>query len=358
MFRSRPRRARTTAKLALGGALVGILALAGCGSNDSSDTSTATPEPTAEAEQTLVVYSGRSESLVGPLLEQFSEDTGIEAEVRYGGSAELAAQLLEEGDRSPAGVFLAQDAGALGAISAQGLFAPVPADSLALVPAQFSSEDGTWVGVTGRSRVIAYDAEQVPEADVPDSVLDLVDPKWDGQVAIAPTNASFQSFVTAMRLSIGEDETRAWLEGLVANNVATYEKNGLILDAVNTGQVQLGLINHYYWYEKAAEVGADAMRAQIAFARPGDPGALVNVSGVGILQTGAGSAADEFVAYLLSDTAQEYFANETFEYPLVATVEASEGLPSLESLQGPPVPLEKLSELPATQELLTEVGLL
>ncbi len=357
MIRSRRRRAPRPLLLAVSGALIGALALASCSSGDSTS-SPASETTSAVAEESLVVYSGRSESLVGPLLEQFSDDTGIETEVRYGDSAELAAQLVEEGDRSPADVFLAQDAGALGAVSQQSLLAQIPADSLALVPPQYSSEDGTWVGVTGRSRVIAYDSEQVPEADVPTSVLDLVDPKWNGQVAIAPTNASFQSFVTAMRLTIGDDETEAWLTGLVANNVQTYEKNGLILDAVNSGQVQLGLINHYYWYEKAAEVGADAMRAQISFSRPEDPGALVNVSGVGILESGTGAQADAFVAYLLSTPAQQYFATETFEYPLVAGVDAAEGLPALESLEGPPVPLEKLSELPATQQMLQDVGLI
>ena len=356
MIRTRLRSAPRPLLLAVGGTLIGALALGGCSSSDSTspaDTGTASAET-----ETLVVYSGRSESLVGPLLEQFSEDTGIDTEVRYGDSAELAAQLVEEGEQSPAEVFLAQDAGALGAVSAQGLLGPVPEQSLSLVPPQYSSEDGTWVGVTGRSRVIAYDAEQVPESEVPTSVLDLVDPKWRGQVAIAPTNASFQSFVTAMRLTIGDEGTEQWLTGLVANDVQTYEKNGLILDAVNSGQVQLGLINHYYWYEKAAEVGEEAMRAQIAFSRPEDPGALVNVSGVGILAAGASEQADEFVAYLLSTDAQEYFANETFEYPLVAGVDAAEGLPALESLQGPPVPLEKLSELPATQQMLQDVGLI
>ncbi len=359
MFRLRPRRAPRPFALAVGGALVGAMALAGCaGGTGSSTTSPTTEATTATADGTLVVYSGRSESLVGPLLEQFSEDTGIATEVRYGDSAELAAQLIEEGDQSPAEVFFAQDAGALGAVGQEGLLAPIPADSFALVPPQFSSEEGNWVGVTGRSRVIAYDSEQVPTADVPTSVLDLTDPKWDGQVAIAPTNASFQSFVTAMRLTIGDEETQQWLAGLVANDVQTYEKNGLILDAVNNGQVQLGLINHYYWYEKASEVGADAMRAQIAFSQPEDPGALVNVAGAGILATGAGTEADEFVAYLLATPAQEYFANETYEYPLVAGVDAAEGLPALESLQGPPVPLEKLSELPATQQMLQDVGLI
>ena len=352
------RRRHHSLVLALGGVLAGTLALTACSSGGTAESDAAGASPAAEASEPLVIYSGRSESLVGPLLEQFSEDSGIATEVRYGDSAELAAQLVEEGDRSPADVFLAQDAGALGAVSAAGLFGPVPPASLDLVPPQYSAEDGTWVGVTGRSRVIAYDAQQVPEAEVPTSVYALTDPTWSGQVAIAPTNASFQSFVTAMRLTDGDEKTQAWLQGLVDNDVQTYEKNGLILDAVNAGQVKLGLVNHYYWYEKAADVGAEAMRAQIAFSAPGDPGALVNVSGAGILTGGAGEDADEFVAYLLGTDAQTYFATETFEYPLVAGIAAAEGLPALDSLQGPPVPLEKLEELPATQEMLRDVGLI
>lgn len=338
----------------------GALALAACGGSSESQTPTepGTDTPTATATESVTIYSGRSETLVGPLLEQFTADTGIPVEVRYGDTAELAAQILEEGEQSPASVFFAQDAGALGAVSSQGLFAELPADSLAKVPSQYQAEDGTWVGVSGRSRVIAYDSQQVSAEQVPDSVFDLTDPQWSGQVGIAPTNASFQSFVTAMRLTAGDEATEEWLNGLVANNVQTYEKNGLILDAVNAGQIQLGLINHYYWYEAASEVGEEAMLAQIAFAAPGDPGALVNVAGVGIVTTGDSPEARELVNYLLSDPAQEYFANETFEYPLVSTVDAAEGLPAIEDLQGPPVLLEQLEELPATQEMLARVGLI
>jgi iron(III) transport system substrate-binding protein len=357
MSHSRRRRTPHSLVVVLGAVLAGTLTLTACSDGSTAGAGAGSSAAPSSADP-LVVYSGRSESLVGPLLEQFSEETGIETEIRYGDSAELAAQLVEEGEQSPADVFLAQDAGALGAVSAEGMFGPIPEASLDLVPQQYSAEDGTWVGVTGRSRVIAYDAEQVPTADVPESVYELTDPKWSGQVAIAPTNASFQSFVTAMRLTDGDEKTQAWLQGLVDNDVKTYEKNGLILDAVDAGQVKLGLINHYYWYEKASEVGADAMRAQIAFAKPGDPGALVNVSGAGILTGGAGESADTFVAYLLSPAAQTYFATETFEYPLIEGVAAPDGLPGLASLQGPPVPLEKLEELPATQEMLRNVGLI
>jgi iron(III) transport system substrate-binding protein len=320
-----------------------LLAACGGGSSDSAD-------------GPLTVYSGRSEELIGPLFAQFTEQTGIQVEARYGDTAELAAQLIEEGDASPAQVYFAQDAGALGAVDAAGLFVPLPASVATTVPEAYRAPNGSWTGVTGRARVIAYDPEQVPAADVPQSVFDLTDPKWKGQVAIAPTNASFQAFVTAMRVSQGDDVTKQWLEGLVANDVQIYEKNGLILDAVDTGQAQLGLINHYYWYEKAAEVGADAMRAQIAFAKPDDPGSLVNVAGVGMLADTPN--ATKFVEWLLSPQTQQWFVENTWEYPLLPSVAAAEGLPALDTLRGPDVPLAELADLPGTLVMLEDVGLI
>lgn len=306
----------------------------------------------------LTVYSGRSEQLVGPLFTKFTEDTGIRVEARYGDSAELAAQLTEEGSGSPAQVFFAQDAGALGAVDQAGLFAPLPDAAAEAVPAAYRAPNRTWTGVTGRVRVIAYDADKVPAADVPRSVFDLTQPRWKGQVAIAPTNASFQAFVTAMRLADGDQATRRWLEGLVANDVRKYEKNGLILDAVNSGQAQLGLINHYYWYEKKAEIGERAMRAQIAFTEPGDPGSLVNVAGAGILKSAAdGPGAARFVEWLLSPSTQNWFVTNTFEYALIPSVPPAAGLPPLDSLRGPDVALADLAGLPATLAMLEDVGL-
>ena len=347
-------------RLGLGVALAAVLVAAtACSSAPAADSSAEAGTATGVADDALVVYSGRSEELVAPLFEKFTADTGIPVSVRYGDSAELAAQLLEEGDRTPAQVYFSQDAGALGAVAAEGLLAPLPAGIADAVPAEYRAADGTWTGVTGRARVIAYDPEQVPADQVPTSVLELTDPKWSGQVAIAPTNASFQSFVTAMRQTEGDEATRAWLEGLVANDVQSYEKNSLILDAVDAGQAKLGLINHYYWYEKAAEVGADAMRARMAFTAPKDPGSLVNVAGAGILTPAADNAsAAALVAWLLTPATQTWFVDNTFEYPLLPDVPITEGLPPLDSLSGPDVALADLADLPGTLEMLTEVGLL
>lgn len=345
-------------RLLVAAVAVAAVTLSACSAGSASDAESSAGT-SASGDGGLVVYSGRSEELVAPLFEQFTAETGIPLSVRYGDSAELAAQLIEEGDRTPAQVYFSQDAGALGAVAAEGLLAPLPEGVAADIPPAYQSADGTWTGVTGRARVIAYDREQVPADQVPTSVFALTDPKWKGQVAIAPTNASFQSFVTAMRQTEGDDATRAWLEGLVANEVQTYEKNGLILDAVDSGQAQLGLVNHYYWYEKAAEVGADAMRAQNSFTADGDPGSLVNVAGVGITETAAENPnAAAFVAWLLTPATQAWFAENTFEYPLVAGIAVADGLPELSTLAGPDVALADLADLPGTLAMLTEVGLL
>lgn len=325
-----------------------LLLGAGCASTDAT-----------QSGEDLIVYSGRSEELVGPLFDLFTEETGIPIQARYGDSAELAAQMLEEGDRTPAQVFFAQDAGSLGAVAAAGLLTPLPGEVSSLVPEAYRSADGTWTGVTGRARVIAYDSRQVSPEAVPRSVFDLVDPAWKGQVAIAPTNASFQSFVTAMRRAEGDAKTEQWLKDLVANDVQTFEKNSLILDAVDAGQVKLGLINHYYWFEKASEVGPQAMRAQIAFTQPKDPGSLVNVAGVGITIAGeANPAAEEFASWLLTPEVQQWFVANTGEYPLIGSVAAPEGLPALEQLKGPDVALAQLADLPETLDMLARAGLL
>jgi iron(III) transport system substrate-binding protein len=307
----------------------------------------------------LVVYSGRNEQLVGPLFEQFTSETGIEVDVRYGDTSGMAAQLLEEGDRTPADVFFSQDAGALGALSAEGLLAELPADTVAEVPEAYRAGDGTWTGVSGRARVLVVNPAAVPAAEVPVSVYELTDPKWAGRVGLAPSNASFQSFVTGMRVADGDAAAQQWLAGIAANDPQIFEKNGLILDAAEAGQIDIGLINHYYWFEKAAEVGEDAMASQLAYTEAGDPGSLVNVAGVGIL---AGSADDPDAAalleFLLSPAAQEYFAEQTAEYPLVPGVPVRDGLVPLADLQGPEIDLADLADLAATVELIQDAGLL
>ncbi|MBB2913929.1 iron(III) transport system substrate-binding protein [Streptosporangium becharense] len=307
-------------------------------------------------DDSLVIYSGRNENLVGPLLDKLKTATGLDVQVRYGDSAELAAQILEEGADTRADLFFSQDAGALGALSAKQMLAPVPQDLLGRVPAEYRGVDGTWVGVSGRSRVVVYDPRTVTAP--PKSVFELTDPKWRGKVGWAPTNASFQSFVTAMRVVSGEDKARQWLEAMKANGTQTYPNNVEILNAVDAGKLQLGLINHYYWYEKVAEKGAGGVPSKLAYLPGGDPGALVNVAGVATLKNSKhAEAARKATDYLLGPDAQKYFAETTKEYPLIAGVATAPGLPPLDSLKGPEVDLSKLDSLEQTITLLQDVGL-
>jgi len=336
--------------------LLTLLATA-CGSDDGPETSA--PEDGVNAEDaTLTVYSGRSEELVGPLLEQFEEKTGITVEVRYGDTAEMAGQIIEEGDNSPADVYYGQDAGALGALSAEGLLAPLDPDVIGVVDEQFRSVDDLWVGTSGRARVVAYNTEAVSEDELPESILDFTDPKWEGRLGWAPTNGSFQAFVTALRVLEGEDGARAWLEGVQANDPIVFDGNTPIVEAVAAGEIDAGFVNHYYRFALEAD-GADMSEVENYYYGDGDPGALVNVAGVAIVgTTDEMDAAERFVEYLLSEEAQSYFATETYEIPLVDGVEVDADIPGLDSLSQPDIDLNELDDLEGTLALLTELGIL
>lgn len=336
-------------------AATALLSAVGCGSDGTADT---TNEDTgSETSSSLVLYSGRDEELVQPLIDQFSEETGIEVEVRYGNSAEMGAQLLEEGDATPADVFLTQEVGAAGVLAEAGLLSSLPSDVVELVDERFRPGDGNeWVGVTGRSRVIVYNPNLV--AEPPAGVLDLTDPKYAGQTAWVPSNAGFQAFMTGFRVSKGEDAAAAWLDDMIANGAVAYESNGEVLEAVNAGDVPMGLINHYYWARSLPELG-DGLVAKLVFPAGDDPGGLVNATAVAITKGGEDNdAALELVRYLLSDAGQTYFVTETFEYPLVEGIADPEGIPPLADLEGPALDLTDLESLEATQALLTEKGLL
>jgi iron(III) transport system substrate-binding protein len=328
------------------------------GISGSPSGASASPGTTAKIGGTLTVYSGRSEDLVAPAIESFRKATGVDVKVRYGDSAELAATILEEGANSPADVFFSQDAGALGALSAAGRLGAIRPELLERIEAQFRSTKGEWVGVTGRGRVLAYDPRAVKEADLPASVLELTDPKWKDKVGWAPTNASFQAFVTALRKTQGEDVARKWLTDMKANGARTYEGNGPIVVAIDAGELPVGLVNHYYVLEEEAELGRP-LNAKTHFFSGGDPGSLVNAAGVGVLKGAKNTeAADAFVDYMLSRDAQSYFASQTFEYPLIADVPADARLVPLKDIAAPRIDLSALADLQATLELLRDTGVL
>lgn len=340
------------------------LVAAACGSDaddaavDSTDASTTDSPTTEPADEigTVTVYSGRGEDLVGPLMELFEEETGIDTEVRYGDSAEMLLLIQEEGGNSPADVYYSQGAGFLGELSSTGAFVTLPGELTAQVPPALTSPNSDWVGLSGRARTVLYNTDELTEDDLPDSILEFTDPVWQGRLGYAPTNASFQDFVTALRFLEGEDATRAWLEGIVANGIA-YEGNTAIVEAVAAGEISVGLTNHYYLYRYLAE-NPDYPAAN-KFYPADDPGSLVNIAGAGVLATSDDQAgALALIEFLLSPTAQAYFATETFEIPVTEGVEVPEGLPTVDAVNLPEFDLNQLLDLQGTVDLLIEVGAL
>jgi iron(III) transport system substrate-binding protein len=312
----------------------------------------------AEEAGSLIVYSGRSESLVGPLIDRFAEETGIQVDVRYGSTPEIAATLLEEGTNSPADVFFAQDPGGLGAVANAGLLAPLPEEITSRVKEHFRSPDNLWVGVSGRARVVVYNTDALSPETLPDNIEAFTDPEWAGRIGWVPTNASFQAMVTAMRASWGEERTRAWLEGILANDVVVYEGNAAVVEAVANGEIDAGFVNHYYLYRFLAEHG-EAFKARNYFLPSGGPESLVMVAGAGRVASGANEAnALRFIEYLVSEDAQEYFTTQTNEYPVIDGVAGPEGLTPLDELNAHKIELTELADLQGTQQLLQDVGAL
>ena len=326
-------------------ALAATTALAACGGDEGDD-------------GPITVYSGREEELVAPLFEQYEEQTGTELEVRYGDTAELAATLTEEGENSPADVFFGQDAGALGALEQEELLADIPGETLEIVEPRYRSEDGRWTGTSGRARVVAYNSEKLSESDLPDSILDFTEPEWKGRIGWAPTNGSFQAFVTAMRLTEGEEATEEWLRGIVANDPVVFDGNEEVRDAIASGEIDVGFINHYYVAQAIAAEGPD-YPVKVYFP-PKGLGSLLLLTSVGVLESSdRKDEAFDFIRTLLSKKGQEFFTSSSKEYPLAKGVPADPSL-SVPLSQIPPSP-GNLSDIGATQatiQLMQDAGAL
>ena len=304
----------------------------------------------------LIIYSGRSESLVDPIIRQFQGATGIDVQVKYAGTGALAATLLEEGANSPADVFYAQDPGGLAAVSE--MMTHLPGDIIEMTPEWARSADGHWVGISGRARVVVYGTDNLSEADLPDDLWGFTEAEWRGRVGWAPTNGSFQAMVTALRVGWGEERTEEWLRAMLDNDVQVYPKNTPQVAAAAAGEIDVGLVNHYYLYRFIAEEGED-FAARNAHLRGAGPGAIVLVSGAGILNTAENAEnAEAFIRFLLSKVGQQYFAGATFEYPLVDEVRPSVLLTPLADIRQPDITLADLSDLAGTQALLQKVGAL
>ena len=305
----------------------------------------------SDEEQTITVYSGRSQNLIGPLLERFAEDTGIEVEVRYGGSTDLALLLKEEGDKTPADVFISRSPGPVGFLAERGLLAALDDDVLALAP---SSPSGYWVALTGRQRVLVYNAEQFAPTELPTSIYELTEEKWLGRVALAPTNGSFQDFFTLFRIEVGDEAALAWLKALHDGDAPVYPNNVSIVQAVARGEIEMGLVNHYYNLRIKVE---DPSTASENYHFPaGDPGGVTIATAIGATASGDKAVAERLIRYLLAREAQEYFGKANFEYPLASGIE-------LEGINSPPPESVDVGQfdrlggsLERTIELIREAG--
>jgi iron(III) transport system substrate-binding protein len=305
----------------------------------------------------LVVYSGRTSNLIGPLLEDFSDESGVSIDVRYDESANLALLIDEEGDRTPADVFISQSPGAVGYLDSAGRLAPLDDGLIAAVPEGDAAADAGWVGLSGRVRTLVYNPELVDDADLPDSVLELTAPEYAGQVALAPTNGSFQDFVTVLRDQLGDEEAAAWLDGMAAGDPPTFDNNTAIVEAVGRGEVPMGLVNHYYAFRAKAE--NPDLPVENHYFPDGDLGSTLLVTAASeIAETDMPGEATELIEFLLSPEAQRYFSEETFEYPLADGADVNRALPPFEEISKTRVDLDELGGgLEATTAMIDESGL-
>lgn len=305
----------------------------------------------------LVVYSGRGESLVGPIFQAFTAESGIEVDVRYNKTPALATQVLAEGADSAADVILLQESGYLGALAANDLLAELPRSVLGQVDGRFRDPAGRWIGTSGRARVLVYNTTKLQPGDLPRSLDQLRDPKWKGKLGWAPGNASFQSHVSALRHLWGLDRTREWLEAVGRNEPTVYPKNSPQVRAASTGEIQIGWVNHYYLL-RAKKANPKLPAANYNFPAVSDAGNILMLAGVAVRQgTPSSEAALELVSFLTGPTAQQMFAQNGFEYPTRIGVATHADVPPLEMLELANVDQAALTDVAPTLKLLRELGL-
>ena len=323
--------------------------------SSATPVSDATPVPVGGS---LTVYCGRNETRARPLLERLAEQLEINMQVRYAATAELAAALLEEGNESPADLFFVQDGGALGALGSAGRLRSLPEAILGRVEPQFRSGRGNWVGTSARVRALVYNTANVTTEELPPSVDNLLDPRWAGRVGWAPSHINFLAFVTGFRVLRGDEAALTWLTAMRDAGTVSFDDHAQVVNAVRVGELDAGLVNHYYTYEVIAELGTDAPITNHFFTNQ-DPGALFNVAGAGILvHTRNVVQAEAFVSAFLSDSSQRYFVEDLLEYPLVPGIDAPLDLPSIEELDPPVIDLDALADVNDTIDMLTELGLM
>ncbi|MBC7593828.1 MAG: iron ABC transporter substrate-binding protein [Kineosporiaceae bacterium] len=306
----------------------------------------------------ITVYNAQHKELLDEMVPGFTKETGIDVKLRNGDDFELANQLVQEGSASPADVFLTENSPAMSLVDRKGLFASVDKSTLAQVPAQYSPSTGNWAGFAARSTVLAYNTAAVKDAELPASILDLANPEWKGKVAFSPTGADFQAIVSAVLETSGEAATKTWLAGLKTNGTV-YDGNSTVMKAVNSGEVEVGVIYHYYWYGDQAESGANSDNIKIHFFGNKDPGAFVSVSGAGALKSSDKlSDAQKFLKYLNGTTGQQALADgKAFEYPINPAVAVKSPVKPFGELDPPIIDVANLNG-PKVISMMQEAGFL
>ena len=306
----------------------------------------------------LTVYNAQHEELLKGIVPEFTKETGIEVKLRSGEDLELANQIVQEGKASPADVFLTENSPAMSLVDRAGLFAPVDLRTRELIPAAYQPADHDWLGFIARSTVAVYNPSLVRESQLPSTILDFAKPEWKGKIAFSPTGADFQAIVSAVLALKGERATQEWLDGITANGT-TYQGNNVVLEAVNSGEIPVGIIYHYYWYRDQAESGENSDNSRLHFFGNQDPGAFVSVSGAGVLASSdQPKQAQEFVHFLAGEKGQQLIADSyALEYPLNPKVSLPPPVKPFDSLEPPKVDLSSLNSQRVI-DLMQKAGLL
>jgi iron(III) transport system substrate-binding protein len=308
----------------------------------------------------LVVYNAQHAELMEEIVPLFEEQSGLNVELREGKDLELANQIVAEGEKSRADVFLTENSPAMTIVDNAGLFSPVPDEAVAPIPEEYVASSGHWTGFLARSTVVMYNTEKSSAEEMPASILDFADPEWEGRVGFSPTGHDFQAIVSAVLELEGEEATREWLAGLKQNGVV-LENNLVVMKAADSGEIDAGIAYHYYWYRDQQESGADSDNVGLHFFGDQDPGAFLSVSGAGILANAEHpDAAADFLTFLTSTEAQQAMANSyALEYPLnrEASLDLGTGVKPFDELDPPRVDVSELNG-PQVVDLMTRAGVL
>ncbi len=311
---------------------------------------------------TITLYNGQHVQTTDALVAAFERaHPGVTVAVRSDSENTLDAQIVQEGGRSPADVFFAENSPALEYLQGRGLLAALPADVLAATPSRYNSTTGRWVGVSARVSVMVYNPAVVARRKLPTSILQLAEPRYRGLIGLAPSETDFQPIVTAVLHSVGHARALAWLEGLKRNAAGhLYASNEALTLAVNRGAVGLGVIDQYYWYRLRASLGASSMHSALTSFAPHDPGYVVDVSGAAVLASSHHrAAAVALVRFLVSRAGQEIITHsDSFEYPLASGVVTTEPETPFSALRPDPITVAQLGTGSTAVALLREAQLL